>query len=141
MKRFFRQLQQQTRKRPFFSALVIIMIMVVPGYLRLENAVNTANDTTKQVAVVTASQAEQVKQTSLVNCQTRNTAQKNGRDRFSQLFNAIEVIFTSNPATTPEQQQAAHAFVESLRKAVPLDPSVEDVDCNKDGQLSLSDYG
>lgn len=134
-------LKYQTQKRPFLSALIVILMVVVPGYLRLENAVNTANDTAKQVAAVTKAQVDQTKLTAIANCQTRNTAQKNGRSRFDQLFNAIEVIFTSNPASTPEQQQAAHSFVDSLRKAVPLDPSVEDVDCNQDGQLSLPDYG
>lgn len=133
--------KKQTKIRPFLSALVVLMIIVVPGYLRLENAVNTANDTAKRIVVVTKAQTDQAKQTTLFNCQTRNTAQKNGRERFEQLFNAIDVIFTSNPTSSAEQQQAAHAFVESLRKAVPLDASVEDVDCNVDGQLSLADYG
>lgn len=134
-------LQRQTKHRPFLCALVILMIIIIPGYFRLENAVNTANDATKRVAVITKAQAEQTKAIATASCQTRNTAQKNGRQRFDQLFNAIEVIFTSSPTSTPEQQQAAHAFVDSLRKAVPLDPAVEDVDCNGDGQLNISDYG
>jgi Na+-transporting methylmalonyl-CoA/oxaloacetate decarboxylase gamma subunit len=140
-KRPIRWVEYQTKNRPFLSALVVLMIVIVPGFVRLENASNKTNQTAAQVEVVSQAQVAQVKAISLANCQTRNTAQKNGRQRFDQLFNAIEVILTSSPTATPEQQQAAHSFVESLRKAVPLDATVEDVDCNGDGQLTIADYG
>lgn len=137
----FKWVQKQTKVRPFLSALVIIIIIVAPGFAQLESAVTKANDTAHEVETISQNQRDQAKATTLGNCQTRNNAQKNGRERFNQLFNAIDVILTSNPNTTPEQQQATHAFVESLRRAVPLDAGVEDVDCNADGSLTIADYG
>lgn len=134
-------IQKQTKLRPFLSALVVLLLIIVPGYFRIENAVSHTNTNTQQLGDVTRAQTQQVKQTSLINCQTRNTAQRNSRDRFNQLFNAIDVILTSSPSASPQQQQATHAFVDQLRKAIPLDPTVEDIDCNGDGQLTIADYG
>lgn len=138
----------QIKNRPFFSALVILILVIVPGYARVESISTKASDaavssadTSKQLADVVAAQTEQNKATALANCQTRNTASKNGRARFDQLFNGIEAIFTSTPGQTDQQKQQAMDFVEKLRTQVPLDPSKEDVDCNGDKVLGSQDYG
>lgn len=148
-------LNRQTKDRPFFSALVVLIIVIVPGYWRLENTLNTANhaaqsasaaatsasETAAQLKIITENEQSRNKAISLSNCQTRNTASKNGRDRFDTFFTAIEVIFSSVPNQTPEQQQGAKDFVAKLRTAVPLDPKLEDVDCNGDSVLGPEDYG
>lgn len=134
-------LEKQIKLRPFLCALIVILIVITPGYFRIEQTLNQTRDTSAQLLLVTKQQAEQTKSISITNCHTRNTAQKNSRNRFAELFDALDVLLTSSPAQTPEQQQAAHSFIDSLRKAVPLDPSVEDVDCNSDGQLTSADYG
>lgn len=155
MKKLGRWLDRQTKERPFFSALIVLLIVIVPGYARLEGAVNTANhaansanaaalsaaDTAKQLSALVEQEAAQTKATALVNCQTRNTASKNGRDRFGKFFDALEAIFLASPDQTPEQRAQAQQFIENLRAGVPLDPEAEDVDCNGDGVLSERDYG
>lgn len=155
MRRLGRWFNYQTKERPFFSALVVLLIVIVPGYARLESAVSTANDAAESAneaaisASATATQLsnliarEQARDaaTQLANCQTRNQASKNGRDRFDVFFTAIETIFTSSPDATQEQKDRTKQFIDSLRAAVPLDPTKEDVDCNADGTLTPADYG
>lgn len=132
---------EQCKLRPFLSALIVLLIVITPGYFRIEQAIKRDSDTASQLVVVTKQQTDQAKATTQINCHTRNTAQKNSRDRFSELFNALDVLLTTSPTQTLQQQQVAHAFIDGLRKAVPLDPTVEDVDCNGDGQLTNADYG
>lgn len=154
MRRFLHWFDYQTKQRPFFSALIVLILVVVPGYARLETAVNKANSAAESSNIAAESSARTAKDLSkfvkeqqirdaasvLANCQTRNTATKNGRDRFDTFFTAIDTIFTSYPNQTEEQKQRAHQFVATLRNAVPLDPTTEDVDCNDDGKLGPEDY-
>jgi len=154
MKRFGHWIDRQIHERPFFSALIVLIMVIVPRYARLESAVNTANeaaesasaaadsaaDTAKELVRLASIQNASEKATQLANCQTRNGATKNNRDRFDTFFTALETLFTSNPNQTPEQRAQATKFVEDLRAGVPLDPKSEDVDCNGDGQLDKQDY-
>lgn len=140
IKRFKRWLGRTIQNRPFFSVLVVLLIVITPGYLRLEKAVDTANKTADKVAVVSAAEERQNEANLLDNCQTRNTAASRSRNRFTLFFSAIEAVFTSAPEQTPEQRQRAVEFVARLRVAVPLDPSIEDVDCDGNGVLGPEDY-
>lgn len=140
LRRAGRWFQRQPRKRPFGSVLVILLVIVVPGYFRLENAVDSANKSSAQVKAVVQRERTRDEASILANCQTRNTANKNGRNRFDVLFNSLEVIF-SNGQTDPERQKRVKEFVDSLRAHVPLDAAAEDVDCNHNGFLEPQDYG
>jgi hypothetical protein len=139
VRRFGRWVDKQTRVRPFLCALVVLGLLVVPGYFRLENAVNNSNETSHAVALLVVREKVRDEAASLANCQTRNTANKNGRNRFDVLFNAIEIVFSSG-TQTPEQKKRVTDFVQSLRAHVPLDASAEDVDCNHNGFLDPIDY-
>lgn len=140
MKKIGQWFKKTTKDRPFLSALIIILIVVVPGYFRLENAVDTANDTASKFVIITDAEQAQQKANAFENCLTRNTATSRGRDRFAIFFSALETIFTSNPQQTPEQRERVAQFIKDLRHAVPLDPELEDVDCNQNGRLDPDDY-
>jgi hypothetical protein len=138
---------KQVKERPFFSALVVLLIVMVPGYWRLENAVDTANDaaesaeqTAEDLETATLAQQKENEEIVLDACLTRNTASQNGRDRFTQLFNGIEAILLAQPDQTEAEKERIEKFVDSLRNTVPLDPTTEDVDCNADGKLDQADY-
>lgn len=139
IRKLCRWLDKQTRVRPFMCALIVLSLVVVPGYFRLENAVKSANDSTRAVAQLVIRENARDSAAALANCQTRNTANKNGRNRFDVLFSALEVIFT-NGDQSPERQKRVKDFVNSLRAHVPLDAAAEDVDCNKNGFLDPIDY-
>jgi hypothetical protein len=138
---------KQVKERPFFSALIVLLIVMVPGYWRLEMAVDTANDAAEQaeqnsedLAAAISAQAEENKSLAIETCKTRNTASQNSRARFEQLFSGLEAIFIASPNQTDERKIRAQAFLASLRNSVPLDAESEDVDCDGDGKLTESDY-
>lgn len=141
MKSFVRWLNLQTKIRPFFSALVLLLLVVIPGYARVENATDKANKSANQVKTIFENERQQGLAGVFANCQTRNTATKHDRARFEAFFTGIETIFTNTPNQTEEQQVKVKEFVNNLRNAVPLDARAEDVDCNKDGFLDDKDYG
>lgn len=140
LRRVGRWFQRQPRVRPFISVLFMLMLVVVPGYFRLENAVHKANESAHQVKILVQRENARDRSLAISNCQTRNTASKNGRDRFDTFFTGIEVVFSAS-VQTPERQQQVKAFVQSLRSHVPLDAKAEDVDCNRNGMLDPNDYG
>lgn len=140
-------LREQTKVRPFFSALIVLLLVVVPGYFRLETAVDTANDaaksaeeTSNELAAATDAQQKENEAVLMEACQIRNTASANTRARFDALFDGLEAVLLSFPDQTPERAARAKAFVDTLRSSVSLDPALEDVDCNQDGKLDKSDY-
>lgn len=148
MKKFGRWIKFNIRSRPFFSAMVLLIIVVTPGFVMLQNAVDKSDKAAHEAQVVATNLAavleredQQQELALFTNCQIRNTATKNGRDRFDTFFTAIEIIFTNDPEQTPEENQQAVDFVDNLREAVPLDPLLEDVDCNLNGVLDPEDYG
>jgi hypothetical protein len=140
MKRIGRWFDCQITERPFFSALIVLVVVMVPGYARLESTAKSASS----AAVTSAQTAQELVKTTKAqqqtNCQTRNSAQKNGRDRFSSFFKGIEVVLVNTPGASEERKQQTREFVSKLRNAVPLDASLEDVDCNNDGALTSEDY-
>lgn len=139
-RRISRWVDRQTKERPFFSALFVLLIVIVPGYSRLESSVNTAERAANSAAATAEQLAGLTKSTQKANCQTRNTAQARGRERFDKFFTGIELVFTSTPGQSEERKQATREFIARLRSAVPLDPSIEDVDCDSNGKLDSEDY-
>jgi len=140
-------LREQTQTRPFTSALVVLLLVFVPGYLRLEVAIDTANDaadsaeqTSEDLAVAIETQQKENEAILLEACQIRNTASAKTRARFDALFDGLEAVLLSLPDQTPERAGRAKAFVDTLRASVSLDPALEDVDCNQDKQLTKHDY-
>lgn len=140
IKRFGLWIDRQTKERPFFSALVVLILVVAPGAAKLENAIDTARDAAASAASIVRSENARDQLLALANCQTRNTASQKNRERFDNFFKAIELVFTNSPNMTPERKEEVKKFVNDLRKAVPLDPHLEDVDCNDNGRLGLEDY-
>jgi hypothetical protein len=123
------------------------MLVVIPGYVRQEAALDkaneaavSANDTAADLAKANKEELERRSIVTLENCQTRNIASKNGRDRFDAFFDGLEIIFTTNPEQSPEEQERNREFINNLRTAVTLEPSTEDVDCSGDGKLGPEDY-
>jgi hypothetical protein len=140
MKKAWRWVKCQPTDRPFMSVLVILLIVMVPGYARLEATVNQSNENADNFETVVKTEAQRLQEQNIINCQIRNTANANTRTRFNALFGAIEVAFIGNPNTTEQEKQQAKKFVDDLRAAVPLDPTTEDVDCNDDNILTNQDY-
>lgn len=161
MRRTVRWFDRQIKDRPFFSALVVLIFVVVPGYARLETAVSTANDSAEtaneaaesaektsestakiaeQLVRITELETERDKRVTLANCQTRNTSSARGRERFETFFTVFETVVNNDPDQTEENRQRAADFFSDLRSQVTLDPSTEDVDCDGDGILTSEDY-
>lgn len=107
--------------RPFAVAVVVMIFIVTPGFIRIQQ--------------ITAEQNRAAKQA----CQTRNTFQANTRTKFIHFNDAIELAFTSR-VTDPERLKEIKAFIQQLRNSVETDPYREDFDCNKDHKLNKADY-
>lgn len=139
--------KRQIDERPFFSALLILLLVTVPGFVVVENAITTANKaaesaekTAEDLKEVVKDQTKENEKLLLETCKTRNNAQANGRARFVAFFDGLEAVLLAFPDQTEEDKQKTSAFVDSLKNTVPLDPSTEDVDCNQDGKLTELDY-
>lgn len=127
-----RWVERQIKEKPFFSVLIVILIIVVPGYFRIENAADEAKETAHALAVAT-------EEDKLETCQTRNTFQKNTREKFTKYNNTIELALTQDPSD-PERVARTKVFMDSLRSAVETTPQDEDQDCNEDGYFDELDY-
>ena len=142
-----RWLDRQTKERPFLSALVALLLVGVPGYFRLETSVDTsnkaaeaANKTAQDLIKFIEDEQLKLEEQNLFICQTRNTASKNGRDRFEAFILFLEVSFVGDPEQTEAEKERAQKFIDRLRESIPLDPALEDIDCNGDGELGPGDY-
>lgn len=146
LKRIGRWLRRQTRDRPFATALVVMIIIVSPGFLRLENIADTANEAAASAKILAteraeelAREAEALKEETLIGCQTRNTFQQNVRVKFGRFIDAIELAFVAS-ARDPEQAGRTRDFINQLRDAVETRPEGEDRDCNDDSKFDDADY-
>lgn len=139
MRKLFRTLRREATNRPFTSAVVVILIIVTPGFIRLENIIDEAHETSRQVSVSEARELAEELDEDLLSCQTRNTFQKNTREKFDAFINAVEVAFVSQ-SDTPQRADAIRLFTSQLRDSVHSDPEVEDRDCNEDGKFDTVDY-
>lgn len=113
--------------RPFLASLVVLLIVIVPGYWRLDVLTTenheTANDVKRLVRRIEAQAViDERKQ-----CQLRNSGQRSTRQTFTTLFDRI-VEMGSDPKA-----------VDELREALPK-PAKIDVDCDEDGQIDNEDY-
>lgn len=132
MRNFFRRIRKWSSDRPFTTAVIVFLLIITPGFVRIEQVTGTANDTANRVS---ANELEE----NLLSCQTRNTFQKNTREKFDAFINAIEVAFVSQ-ADSPQRADAIRLFTDQLRESVSTDPKEEDRDCNGDGKLDTVDY-
>jgi hypothetical protein len=146
LKRIGRWIRRQTKNRPFATALVVMIIVVSPGFLRLENIADTANEAASSAKTLATERveeakrdAEKLKEETLIGCQTRNTFQQNVRVKFARFIDAIELAFVSS-ARDPEQAGRTRAFINQLRDAVETRPEGEDRDCNDDSKIDDADY-
>jgi hypothetical protein len=146
LKRMGRWIRRQTKDRPFATALVVMLLVVSPGFLRLENIAHTANEAAASAKILATEraqeserEAEALKEETLVGCQTRNTFQQNVRVKFGRFIDAIELAFVSS-ARDPEQASRTREFINQLRDAVETRPDGEDRDCNDDSKYDEADY-
>lgn len=146
LRQFLRWLDHQMDTRPFFTAVVVMLLVVTPGFIRIEQNANTAQSaadsahaTALSVAAAEARDDARAKAEVIESCQTRNTFQQNTRDKFDRYNNAIETLLLAN-VTDPERIARTQAFVEQLRLSVQTAPEDEDADCNGDGEFSEADY-
>jgi hypothetical protein len=130
--KFKRWLEKQPRDRPFLSVLFVMLLIVVPGYFRVESAVDEANRTADQLA-------DKIETDRILSCQTRNTFQRNSRNKFTKYNDAIELAIIRDPSD-PERVAAAKVFMENLRAAVETTAEQEDLDCNGDEVFDAADY-
>lgn len=120
------------RQHPFFVAVIILLFMVVPGFIRVESVANDSRETALELE-------KDRKRESVQACITRNTFQQNSRNRFVDFNNALLIAFTQE-GQSEERARQIERFVTQLRRAVEVDPTIEDRDCNKDGELDTLDY-
>lgn len=106
------------------------------GLWYVQDTADEAHDTATKFKAAEAREEIEETQEDLENCQTRNTAVNNGRERFAQFSRNITVLFGQG-SLTPEEQKQVQTI---LFKDINLDPAVEDIDCNKDGELTPQDY-
>lgn len=146
IKRIGRWIRRQTKNRPFVTALIVMLLVVTPGFLRLENIANTANQaaaSAKTLATDRAEQAEKdaiaLEEESLIGCQTRNTFQQSVRTKFARFIDAIELAFVAS-ANDPVQASKTREFINKLRDSVESHPEGEDRDCNNDSKFDDADY-
>lgn len=132
MRKFFRKISEWSHDRPFTTAVIVFLVIVTPGFVRIEQVTNKTNST---AARVSTNEVEE----NLLSCQTRNTFQKNTREKFKSFIDAVEVAFVSQ-ADSPQRAEAIRLFTDQLRASVSTDPKVEDRDCNEDGKFDTVDY-
>lgn len=121
------------------TSLVVLLCIVVPGFLRIEDTASKASDTADELALTEAREGEEEEQEELLSCQTRNTFQQNTRVKFQHFIDAIEVAFVAS-ASSPERAEATKQFIDQLRASVESKPEDEDRDCNEDGKYDAVDY-
>lgn len=98
-----------------------------------ENASDTANDLEQVIEDEIEDRAKQ----ELANCRIRNTAIKNGRDRFIKFNNNLSALFQGGNVRDPA---AAEEFRKKMFEGINFEPQAEDLDCNNDGELNEDDY-
>lgn len=116
-------------------AYVVMGLAAAWGLNIVQNTAQEAHDTAEDFAAAEAREELEEAQESLENCQIRNTAVNNGRERFLKFRDNIAGLFgqSDDPARAEMIQKALFA-------GINLDPAVEDIDCSKDGKLDSKDY-
>lgn len=139
MRRFFQRVRGWFSDRPFTSAVIVLLIIVTPGFVRLEQVTNKANDASNRVSLSEERALANEIEEDLTSCQTRNTFQKNTREKFAAFINVVEVAFVSQ-ADNPQRADAIRLFTAQLRDSVYTAPEDEDRDCNGDEKFDDADY-
>ncbi len=125
-------LSQSTRR---MIAYVCLAAGGVLGFTRLQvvdGRLDRATENNAHNAMVAKQLAQEVATNVVSNCKQRNTAQRNGRDRFVRFFQNLDGVLSS--------VEQGRRFTEALAEGIVLDPKQEDQDCNNDGVLNENDY-
>lgn len=105
------------------------------GLWYVQDTADEAHDTANAFKAAEAREEIEERQEDLDNCLTRNTAVNNGRERFIQFRdNIVALILQSDDPSENEGLEKA------LFAGINLDPALEDIDCNDDGELTEADY-
>lgn len=146
MRKFVNKLRRESVRRPFTSAVIVVLVIVIPGFIRLEQITDAANSAAteahavaEQVARSEARELAEEDEEDLLSCQTRNTFQKNTREKFYSFINAVEVAFVSQ-SDNPQRADAIRIFTRQLRDSISTSPEDEDRDCTDDGLFDDRDY-
>lgn len=134
-----KRLRNWAKRRPFTTAVIVILMIVIPGFVRIEQTADEAHETANELALTEARETAEEEGEALLSCQTRNTFQQNTRFKFNAFIDAVEVAFISQ-ADTPQRADAIRVFTEQLRESVDTDPEQEDRDCNGDKVYDHMDY-
>lgn len=139
-------LDEQIDDRPFVTALIVLILVVTPGFIRVEQNANTANEaadvaqaTAESFAAAAAKEDLKQQDEIIQSCQTRNTFQRNTRDKFDRFLNTLELLLSTS-ASDPERAKRVGDFIQQLRESVETTPEDEDRDCNNNGEVGPSDY-
>lgn len=139
MRKLFRKARRWSETHPFTTAVIVVLVIVTPGFFRLEQITDRTDETARTVASSEERSVADEIEEDLLSCQTRNTFQKNTREKFNAFIDAVEVAFVSQ-AETPQRADAIRIFTGHLRDSVDTDPEDEDRDCNGDKKFDAVDY-
>lgn len=144
--KFLRWLDNQMDNRPFVTAVIVMILVVTPGFMRIQQIADDSKDAATQAKVTAdAFQAREKRDTekqieeNIASCQTRNTFQRNTRNKFDRFNDAIELAITSG-VTDPARLENINRFMTQLRDSVETTPEEEDRDCNGDEVFDEIDY-
>lgn len=127
LSRRFDRIRSWLRGHPFLVALVVLLLVAVPGYWRTATIANEAHDTADRVDEVVIGNEEDRLAVALDFCRSSNDARAAVRDAFVSLFAELERMGVRSDALV------------RLRAALPPQ-SETDYDCDGDGDLDEDDY-
>lgn len=128
--------------RPSFLrtlAYVLMAMMFALGLWRVEDTADKAEVVAQNLAVAEERDDRLQAANELESCQTRNTFQRNTRNKFDRYNDAIELLLLQGQ-TDPDRIARTKVFVASLRASVETKPEDEDRDCNGDAEFDEADY-
>lgn len=114
-------------RRPFLTALIVLLLVAVPGYWRTTEIATDAHDAAERVDAVVVGNEQERLLVALDFCRSSNDARLAVRHAFETLFDELDRMGVRPDAVT------------RLRQSIPPRETT-DFDCDADGELDDDDY-